>query len=89
MMTRTEQIPYESMKQGMKWRWETFPEWLDNLQRLPKGVNIVSYVRDAQRRYAQRGGVREPQRGGSSEEVWSRETGEKVGMRSSTDARAG
>jgi N-acyl-D-amino-acid deacylase len=44
MMTRTEQIPYESMKQGMKWRWETFPEWLDNLQRLPKGVNVVSYV---------------------------------------------
>jgi len=37
MMTRTEQIPYESMKEGMPWRWETFPEWLDNLQRLPKG----------------------------------------------------
>ena len=32
------------MKEGMKWRWETFPEWLDNLERLPKGVNIVSYV---------------------------------------------
>jgi N-acyl-D-amino-acid deacylase len=44
MMTRTEQIPYASMKEGMKWRWESFPEWLDNLQRLPKGVNIVSYV---------------------------------------------
>ncbi len=44
MMTRTEQIPYESMKVGMKWRWETFPEWLENLERLPKGVNIVSYV---------------------------------------------
>ncbi len=44
MMTRTEQIPYESMKEGMKWRWETFPEWLDNLQKLPKGVNVVSYV---------------------------------------------
>jgi N-acyl-D-amino-acid deacylase len=44
MMTRTEQIPYESMKAGMAWRWETFPEWLDNLERIPKGVNIVSYV---------------------------------------------
>ncbi len=44
MMTRTEQIPYESMKAGMPWQWETFPEWLDNLERLPKGVNIVSYV---------------------------------------------
>ncbi|MBM4385671.1 MAG: amidohydrolase family protein [Deltaproteobacteria bacterium] len=44
MMTRTEQIPYESMKAGMPWAWESFPEWLDNLERLPKGVNIVSYV---------------------------------------------
>jgi N-acyl-D-aspartate/D-glutamate deacylase len=43
-MTRTEQIPYESMKVGMPWAWETFPEWLDNLERLPKGVNVVSYV---------------------------------------------
>jgi N-acyl-D-aspartate/D-glutamate deacylase len=44
MMTRTEQIPYESMKEGMAWNWETFPEWLDNLDRIPKGVNIVSFV---------------------------------------------
>ena len=44
MMTRTEQIPYESMKAGMPWQWETFPEWLDNLERIPKGVNVVSYV---------------------------------------------
>jgi N-acyl-D-amino-acid deacylase len=44
MMTRTEQIPYESMKEGMPFTWETFPEWLDALQRLPKGVNVVSYV---------------------------------------------
>jgi len=44
MMTRTEQIPYDSMKAGMPWAWETFPEWLDNLERLPKGVNVVSYV---------------------------------------------
>lgn len=44
MMTRTEQIPYASMVEGMPWKWETFPEWLDNLEALPKGVNIVSYV---------------------------------------------
>jgi N-acyl-D-aspartate/D-glutamate deacylase len=44
MMTRTEQIPYESMKAGMAWNWVSFPEWLDNLQRIPKGVNVVSYV---------------------------------------------
>lgn len=44
MMTRTEQIPYETMKVGMRWCWESFPEWLDNLERIPKGVNCVSFV---------------------------------------------
>ena len=44
MMTRTEQIPYESMKEGMPFTWETLPQWLDALDRLPKGVNVVSYV---------------------------------------------
>ena len=44
MMTRTEAIPFEAMKEGMLWDWVTFPEWLDSLDRLPKGVNCVSYV---------------------------------------------
>lgn len=44
LMTRTEQIPLETMRVGMPWAWETFPEWLDNLERIPKGVNCVSYV---------------------------------------------
>ena len=44
VMTRTEQIPYESMKAGMPWKWETLPQWLDTLEALPKGVNVVSYV---------------------------------------------
>ncbi len=43
-MTRTEAIPYASMKEGMLWDWVTFPEWLDTLQRIPKGVNCLSYM---------------------------------------------
>ena len=43
-MTRTEAIPYASMKAGMLWDWITFPEWLDTLQRIPKGVNCLSYM---------------------------------------------
>ena len=43
-MSRVEAIPYESMKQGMLWDWVTFPEWLDTLSRIPKGVNVISYV---------------------------------------------
>ena len=44
MMTRNEQIPFHSMKEGMEWNWITFPEWLDNLQRIPRGVNVISYM---------------------------------------------
>jgi N-acyl-D-aspartate/D-glutamate deacylase len=44
MMTRTEAIPYESMKVGMTWDWETIPEYLDSLERSPKGVNIIQYM---------------------------------------------
>ena len=46
MMTRTEQIPYETMVEGLglDWDWESLPEWMDHLDRLPKGVNLLSYV---------------------------------------------
>ncbi len=44
MMTRTEAIPYESMKQGMSWDWETIPEYLDSLERSPLGVNVIQYM---------------------------------------------
>lgn len=43
-MSRTEAIPFDSMKAGMLWDWITFPEWLDTLERIPKGVNCLSYV---------------------------------------------
>jgi len=43
-MSRVEAIPFESMKAGMKWDWVTFPEWLDFLDRTPKGLNVLSYV---------------------------------------------
>ncbi len=43
-MTRTEAIPYESMKVGMAWDWETIPEYLDSLDRSPLGVNCIQYM---------------------------------------------
>ncbi len=44
-MTRNEAIPYDAMKIGMSWDWVTFPEFLDRMQnRIPKGVNMISYV---------------------------------------------
>lgn len=43
-MTRTEAIPYDAMKVGMTWDWETIPEYLDSLDRAPKGVNCIQYM---------------------------------------------
>ena len=44
MMTRTEAIPYESMREGMAWDWESIPEYLDSLERTDKGVNVIQYM---------------------------------------------
>ena len=40
IMNRIEAIPLESMRQGMRWDWETFPEYLDSLDRQGLGVNV-------------------------------------------------
>ena len=43
-MTRTEAIPYDAMKVGMNWDWETIPQYLDSLDNSPKGVNCIQYM---------------------------------------------
>jgi N-acyl-D-aspartate/D-glutamate deacylase len=40
MMNRIEAIPLESMRKGMRWDWETFPEFMDSLERQGLGVNV-------------------------------------------------
>ena len=40
MMNRIEAIPLESMRIGLRWDWETFPEYLDSLDRQDLGVNV-------------------------------------------------
>ncbi len=44
MMETTEQIPAEALRLALPFTWESFPEWLDVVRKLPKGVNIASYV---------------------------------------------
>ncbi len=43
-MTRVEAIPLASMRAGMPWDWESFPEFLDSVERTPKAMNIVPFV---------------------------------------------
>ena len=40
MMNRIEAIPLESMRLGMRWDWETFPQYLDSLDGQGLGVNV-------------------------------------------------
>src|SRR2546425_1164373 len=43
-LQRAEDIPPEAMEAGIDWRWETFPEFLDTLESLPKGINYAGYI---------------------------------------------
>jgi N-acyl-D-amino-acid deacylase len=43
-MERTESIPLSCMQHGMRWDWETFPEYLNSLERGGLGVNAASLV---------------------------------------------
>ena len=44
MMSTTEQIPVAHQRAAMPWDWETFPDWMDRLQGLAKGVNVSTYL---------------------------------------------
>ncbi len=43
-LERAEDISADAMAAGIDWTWETFPEYLDTLQRLPKGINYAANV---------------------------------------------
>ncbi len=43
-LTAVEDIPTESMMSGIDWTWETFPEYLATVERLPKALNYGAYI---------------------------------------------
>lgn len=43
-LERAEDIAAEAMNAGIEWTWTTFPELLDRLEALPKGINYAGYV---------------------------------------------
>ena len=43
-LQRAEDIPPAAMEAGIDWRWTTFPEFLDTLESLPKGINYSGYI---------------------------------------------
>ncbi|HET9489434.1 MAG TPA: amidohydrolase family protein [Methylomirabilota bacterium] len=43
-LQRAEDIPPAAMAAGIEWRWTTYPEYLDCLEALPKGINYAGYI---------------------------------------------
>jgi N-acyl-D-amino-acid deacylase len=43
-LSRNEAVPLKTMRAGMPWDWETFPQFLDSVERTPKGVNVMAFV---------------------------------------------
>jgi N-acyl-D-aspartate/D-glutamate deacylase len=43
-LERAEDISPEAMQAGIKWSWKTFAEYLQAVDRLPKGINYAAYV---------------------------------------------
>ncbi len=43
-LERAEDISPEAMEAGIKWSWTTYPEYLDAVERLPKGINYSAYI---------------------------------------------
>ena len=43
-LERAEDISGAAMAEGIKWSWESFPEYLQALERLPKGINYAANI---------------------------------------------
>jgi len=43
-LSAVEEIPTEAMAAGIEWTWETFPEYLATVERLPKAINYGMYI---------------------------------------------
>ncbi|MGH9577677.1 MAG: N-acyl-D-amino-acid deacylase family protein, partial [Terriglobales bacterium] len=44
LMEGVEDIPQKALKAGLKWNWETFPEYLDALDEMPRAIDVGTHV---------------------------------------------
>ncbi|HJQ60921.1 MAG TPA: amidohydrolase family protein [Vineibacter sp.] len=43
-LTAVEDIPTEAIMEGVDWRWESFPQYLDAIESFPKAINYGAYI---------------------------------------------
>ncbi len=44
LMEGVEDIPGTALEEGMSWNWESFPDYLDELERLPRVMDVAAQV---------------------------------------------
>jgi N-acyl-D-aspartate/D-glutamate deacylase len=44
LMEGVEDIPGTALTDGIKWEWESFPEYLDALEKTPRSINVATQV---------------------------------------------
>jgi len=44
MMESIEEIPGITLADGLKWNWETFPQYLDALDQMPRAIDIAAQI---------------------------------------------
>ena len=44
LMEAVEEIPGIALADGLKWNWETFPEYLDALDQMPRAIDIAAQI---------------------------------------------
>lgn len=55
LMESVEDIPRDSILNGLSWDWESYGDYLNELERLPKGINVGGMVGHCAVRYAAMG----------------------------------
>src|SRR5258705_13429976 len=44
LMEGVEDIPGETLAAGLDWAWESFPEYLDALEKMPRALDVAAQV---------------------------------------------
>ncbi|MGE0699209.1 MAG: amidohydrolase family protein [Hyphomicrobiaceae bacterium] len=44
LMESIEEIPGVALAEGLKWNWETFPEYLDALEAMPRTIDVATQI---------------------------------------------
>jgi N-acyl-D-amino-acid deacylase len=78
-LERAEDISPEAMEAGIRWAWEKFPEYLNAVDKTPKGINYAAYIgHSALRTYVMRERAFTSEANGEELELMKREVRDAI-----------